>query len=98
MGYSIEKYDDYISVIARDDDFTKDDIASLWEDHRIKYVKGTITAAWIEEREGVSPLVHLMDEDDGQLLWRRGSNLVFSAGWIDDYLKTLRAVKKSLSN
>lgn len=98
MGYSIEKYDDYISVIADQDGFTKEDIASLWDEHKIKYVKGSITAAWIEEREEMAPRVHLMDEDDGQLIWTLETDKSFNSVWIDDYVKTLREVKKSLSN
>lgn len=99
MGYQvITKTKEKIRILGDDQTFTQDDLKELWEEHKILYLDGGIMAVWVEEREGESPLVHLMQEDDGQLFWKKETDVCFDSYWLDNYLETLSVVKEKISS
>lgn len=68
----------------------------LWISHNILYLDGII-AVWVENRENMNPLIHLMHEDDGCLYCRKEKDTCFDSYWIDNYIKTLDALKNKLN-
>lgn len=100
MGkYTICKNDKEIHVFGDDQSFSKEDIENLWKTHHILYLSGGVMAIWVEERLGMNPLVHLMQEDDGHIFWEKEKDICFDIFWTNNYIETLselnsRFVKK----
>lgn len=98
MSYKITKTETHISILGDYQEFTEADLKELWEEHKVLYREGGIMAVWVEERDGYSPLIHLMGEDDGHIFWRKEEDTCFDAYWLDNYLETLKVVKDKISN
>lgn len=95
--YEIYKDEENIDIFGNNECFTKEDIKSLWEDHNILYLEDGIIAIWIEERENASPLIHIMDEDDGHIFWHKKTDRRFDSLWLDNYIQTLTEVKNLIN-
>jgi len=74
-----------------------EDIKSLWKDHKVLYLKNGIMAIWVEERENMNPLIHLMHEDDGHIFWHKKTDICLDAYWLDNYIATLIEVKNRIN-
>ena len=95
IRYEMQKSNDEIFVFGYEQSFSDEERANLWDKHKILYI-GNIMAVWVEERDDYAPLIHLMREDDGCLIWSKNKDVCFDAGWLDDYINTLTAVKAKL--
>lgn len=95
--YEIYKHDTNIDIYGYDQNFTEEDIKSLWDDHKILYMRGGIMAIWIEERKNNNPLLHLMGEDDGHIFWRKEQDISFDSGWLNNYIETLTETKNRIA-
>jgi hypothetical protein len=95
--YSITRNKNEIHIFGYNQEFTKADVDSLWLDHKILYLRGSIMAVWIEERKNTSPLVHLMFEDDGHIFWSKEKDVCFDVGWVNYYIDTFSTLKNLLS-
>lgn len=96
MSYTIEKTDDYISILGHDQEFTKEDCKDLWKNHNILYRNGGVMAVWVQERQGTTPLIHFMNEDDGHIFWKKEKDRCFDSAWLGNYIETLSVVKTKL--
>jgi hypothetical protein len=88
---------EFIDVYGYNGQFNKEDIKSLWEDHNILYLCGGVMAVWVEKRNNMNPLIHLISEDDGQIFWLRENDKAFDSAWLDNYIQTLTEVKNRLN-
>ena len=94
--YSIQKDNESIHIFGHNQEFTKDDIKNLWEEHKILYLQGGIMAVWIEERKNNNPLVHLMSKDDGHIFWNKETDICFNSYWLDNFINTLTEIKNRI--
>lgn len=95
--YSLYRAKDRIDIFGYEQCFNDEDIKELWEKHKILYLRGGILALWIEERENMNPLVHLMGEDDGHIFWDKKKDACFDSYWLDNYINTLSVMKLKLT-
>ena len=95
--YIINKNENEIHIFGDDQCFNDKDIKDLWDKHKILYLKGGIMAVWIEERKNNNPLVHLMNEDDGHIFWKKRADICFDGYWLDNYINTLTELKRRMS-
>lgn len=86
-----------IHVFGYDQHFDEEDKKDLWDNHKILYIGGVL-AVWVEEREGMSPLFHLMGEDDGHIFWNRDTDKRSDVHWLDNYIETLTELKLRLKS
>ena len=99
-GYKIASHVDEIVVMSEDGHFSGEAKADLWEKHKILYIGGIIAVLVEENLEPCfrrpSPILHLMWEDDGVLLWRRKQDVCFHATWLGNVIETLTTLKEKL--
>ena len=93
--YRINKTKNEIDIYGYEQYFDEEDIKSLWNEHKIMYLKGGVMALWVEERRDINPLIHIMEEDDGHIFWRKEKDIRFDFYWLDNYIETLSKVKNS---
>ena len=97
MGtYTITKTKDRIDIFGYNQIFDENDKKDLWNKHKILYIGG-IVAVWVEEREDINQLVHLMQEDDGHIFWSKEKDIRFDCHWLDNYIETMIKLKSMLN-
>lgn len=97
MSYKIYKGEESIHVFGDNQEFTKEDLESLWEHHNILYMENGVMAVWVEKRNNNNPLIHLMAEDDGHISWSKEDDRLFDSAWLDNYIDTLKLAKEKTS-